>query len=35
MTISPVGTEFATAGVHRSHEIFKEQMLKNVPFVPR
>jgi NitT/TauT family transport system ATP-binding protein len=24
--------EFATADVHRSHQIFKEQLLKNVPF---
>jgi NitT/TauT family transport system ATP-binding protein len=31
--ITSVGTEFATAGVHRSHEIFQEQLLKNVPFV--
>jgi NitT/TauT family transport system ATP-binding protein len=31
--ITDAGTEFATAGVHRSHEIFKEQVLKNVPFV--
>ncbi len=32
VNITPAGTEFATAGVHRSHEIFKEQLLKNVPF---
>lgn len=32
VTITPAGKEFATAGVHRSHEIFKEQLLKNVPF---
>jgi NitT/TauT family transport system ATP-binding protein len=33
VTITDAGTEFATAGVHRSHEIFKEQVLKNVPFL--
>ena len=33
VTISPAGKEFATSGVHRSHQIFKEQLLKNVPFV--
>jgi len=33
VTITAAGREFATAGVHRSHEIFKEQVLKNVPFV--
>ena len=27
------GREFATAGIHRSHEIFKEQLLKHVPFI--
>jgi len=32
VNITPAGKEFATAGVHRSHEIFKEQLLKNVPF---
>ena len=32
VTITDAGREFATAGVHRSHEIFKEQLLKNVPF---
>jgi NitT/TauT family transport system ATP-binding protein len=32
VTITPAGKEFATAGVHRSHEIFKEQLLKRVPF---
>jgi len=32
VTISDAGKEFATADVHRSHEIFKEQLLKNVPF---
>jgi NitT/TauT family transport system ATP-binding protein len=30
--IADAGKEFATAGVHRSHEIFKEQLLKHVPF---
>jgi NitT/TauT family transport system ATP-binding protein len=33
VTITAIGKEFATAGVHRSHEIFHEQLLKNVPFV--
>jgi NitT/TauT family transport system ATP-binding protein len=33
VTIAPAGKEFATAGVHRSHQIFKEQLLKNVPFI--
>ena len=33
VTITGAGQEFATAGVHRSQEIFKEQLLKNVPFV--
>ena len=28
VTITAAGKEFATAGVHRSHEIFKEQLLK-------
>jgi NitT/TauT family transport system ATP-binding protein len=32
VTITDVGTEFATAGVHRSHQIFKEQVIKHVPF---
>ncbi len=32
VTITEAGKEFATAGVHRSHEIFKEQLLKHVPF---
>ncbi len=31
--MAPAGREFATAGVHRSHQIFKEQLLKNVPFI--
>jgi NitT/TauT family transport system ATP-binding protein len=30
--ITDTGKEFATADVHRSHQIFKEQLLKNVPF---
>ncbi len=29
----PSAREFATANVHRSHEIFKEQVLGNVPFM--
>src|SRR5580692_4069173 len=33
VTITDAGKEFATAGVHRSHEIFKEQVLKSVPFL--
>jgi NitT/TauT family transport system ATP-binding protein len=33
VVITDAGKEFATAGVHRSHEIFKEQLLANVPFV--
>jgi len=32
VNIAEAGREFATAGVHRSHEIFKEQLLKNIPF---
>jgi NitT/TauT family transport system ATP-binding protein len=32
MAITDAGREFATAGVHRSHQIFKEQLLKHVPF---
>jgi len=31
--ITETGREFATAGIHRSHEIFNEQLLKNVPFI--
>ena len=31
--ITPEGTEFATAGVDRSKQLFAEHMLKNVPFV--
>jgi NitT/TauT family transport system ATP-binding protein len=33
VTITEAGKEFATTGVHRSHQLFKEQLLKNVPFV--
>ncbi len=33
VTITAAGKEFATADVHRSHEIFKEQLVANVPFV--
>ncbi|HMF75274.1 MAG TPA: nitrate/sulfonate/bicarbonate ABC transporter ATP-binding protein [Bryobacteraceae bacterium] len=33
VTITDAGREFATADVHRSHEIFKEQLLKNVRFI--
>lgn len=33
VTITAEGREFATANVHRSHEIFKEQLLKHVPFI--
>jgi len=32
VTMTDAGREFATAGVHRSHEIFKEQILSHVPF---
>jgi NitT/TauT family transport system ATP-binding protein len=32
VTITAAGKEFAVAGVHRSHEIFKEQLLKHIPF---
>jgi NitT/TauT family transport system ATP-binding protein len=32
VTITEAGREFATANVHRSHEIFKEQLLEHVPF---
>jgi len=31
--ILPVGTEFAKANVHRSHQIFRDQLLRNVPFM--
>jgi NitT/TauT family transport system ATP-binding protein len=30
--ITGIGNEFATADVHRSHQIFKDQVLKSVPF---
>ncbi len=30
--ITPIGTDFASADVHRSHQLFKEQLLKAVPF---
>ncbi|MBV9265007.1 MAG: nitrate/sulfonate/bicarbonate ABC transporter ATP-binding protein, partial [Acidobacteriaceae bacterium] len=33
VNMNEIGQEFATADVHRSHEIFKEQVLKNVPFL--
>jgi NitT/TauT family transport system ATP-binding protein len=33
VTITPSGQEFATADVHRSNEIFRDQLLKNVPFI--
>jgi len=33
VNITEAGREFATAGVHRSHQIFKEQLVKRVPFV--
>jgi NitT/TauT family transport system ATP-binding protein len=33
VVILPAGSEFATANVHRSHQIFKEQLLRNVPFM--
>jgi NitT/TauT family transport system ATP-binding protein len=32
VTIADAGREFATSGVHRSHQIFKEQLLKHIPF---
>jgi NitT/TauT family transport system ATP-binding protein len=31
VTLTDTGKEFATAGVHRSHEIFKAQLLTRVP----
>jgi NitT/TauT family transport system ATP-binding protein len=31
--VTPVGLEFATADVQRSKDLFREQFLKNVPFV--
>ena len=33
VVISPAGAEFAAANVHRSHQIFKEQLLRHVPFM--
>ncbi len=33
VVITDAGREFATADVHRSHEIFKEQILSHVPFL--
>ncbi len=33
VVILPAGREFATANVHRSHQIFKEQLLQHVPFM--
>jgi NitT/TauT family transport system ATP-binding protein len=33
VVMTDAGREFATAGVHRSHEIFKEQILSHVPFL--
>ena len=33
VTLTNAGREFAVSGVHRSHEIFKEQLIKRVPFV--
>jgi NitT/TauT family transport system ATP-binding protein len=33
VTITDAGREFATADVGRSHEIFKAQLLENVPFM--
>jgi len=33
VAILPAGAEFAGANVHRSHEIFKEQLLRHVPFM--
>jgi len=31
--LTDIGREFATADVHRSHKIFKERVLKSVPFL--
>jgi NitT/TauT family transport system ATP-binding protein len=31
--ITEIGQDFATADVHRSHQIFHDQLLKNVPFI--
>ena len=33
VVIRPEGAEFATANVHRSHQIFQEQVLRHVPFM--
>ncbi|HEY3741027.1 MAG TPA: nitrate/sulfonate/bicarbonate ABC transporter ATP-binding protein [Bryobacteraceae bacterium] len=33
VSLTASGTEFATAGVHRSHEIFQQQVLERVPFI--
>jgi NitT/TauT family transport system ATP-binding protein len=33
VTITDAGRMFATADVHPSHEIFREQLVKNVPFI--
>jgi NitT/TauT family transport system ATP-binding protein len=33
VTITDAGRTFATADVHPSHEIFREQLVKNVPFI--
>ena len=30
--LTEAGKQFATAGVHRSHRIFKNQLLQNIPF---
>lgn len=31
--MTPIGEDFATADVHRSHRLFQEQVLKSVPFM--
>jgi NitT/TauT family transport system ATP-binding protein len=33
VSLTPIGEQFANADVHKSHEIFKQQLLKAVPFV--
>jgi NitT/TauT family transport system ATP-binding protein len=33
VTITDAGRKFATADVHPSHEIFREQLVKHVPFI--
>ncbi len=33
VTLTPIGTEFAQANIARSHRIFGEQLLKNVPIL--